>query len=243
MPREPDTRDVHISKKLSRVLRHRVHENGLGALLRPDGFVPLAALLACPGFAGVSATDVERVAADSDKQRFALSVDEATGAMLIRANQGHTLSHGLDDEALLEPLPPPPAGPALAVHGTSRTCLGGICASGGLSRMARHHIHLAPGLPWTAGVISGMRASADVHIWVDLVSARAAGLRLFHSRNGVILTPGLDARTASGSGVLCEPGVLPLAHFARVLDARTDEQIPGPWDDARHALAAVTRDV
>ena len=29
--------DVRLSKKLSNVLRHRVHENGLGDVLRPDG--------------------------------------------------------------------------------------------------------------------------------------------------------------------------------------------------------------
>lgn len=237
MPRGVELPDVRLSKKLSKLLRHRIAEAGLSSVLRPDGFLPLDRVLATPGFAGVSVADVERVVAGSDKQRFGLRRDENTNVLLIRANQGHTLAHGLDDEALLERLPPPPDGPRLAVHGTYRTCLAAIIATGGLSRMSRRHIHMAVDVPGVSGVISGMRASADVHIWVDLASARESGVPLFRAANGVILTPGLPASQGSPQGVeenvACLPfaeGILPLAHFAKVLDAQTGKQIPGPWD-------------
>ncbi|KAJ1626058.1 KptA family-domain-containing protein [Pavlovales sp. CCMP2436] len=110
MGRRDETPEVKLSKKLSCVLRHGVHENGLGGMLRPDGFVPLRALLALPGFRGPGTTvaQVQALVADNKKQRFALCADEATGELLIRANQGHTFLDGLDDEALLEHLPPPP---------------------------------------------------------------------------------------------------------------------------------------
>ena len=43
----------------------------------------------------------------------------------------------------------------------------------GLSRMKRTHIHLAPGKPGETGVISGMRSSAEVIIYIDIQKAIA----------------------------------------------------------------------
>ena len=37
--------------------------------------------------------------------------------------------------------------------------------------MNRTHIHFAPGLPKESGVISGMRASAQVYIYIDMEKA------------------------------------------------------------------------
>ena len=184
------------SRSLTKLLRHRVHENGLGHALRPDGFLPLDAVLALPQFAGVTVDDVREIVADNDKQR--MSLLEEGGQLLIRANQGHTIS-GVQEEALLgEPLDVDAAralagGTGLAVHGTFHKSWTAIRDSGGLSRMARNHIHLARGMPGDAGVISGMRKSCEVVIWVDVARAVASGLRFYTSENGVILTPG-DAR-------------------------------------------------
>ena len=209
--------DVRLSKKLSNVLRHRVHENGLGDVLRPDGYVPLAALLATPGFQGVSIPQVRAVVEQNDKQRFALR-EEAGGQLFIRANQGHTIT-GIDADQLLTRLDDDAirALGGRAVHGTNHAAWRGIVASGGLSPMARHHVHLAAGLPGEGGVISGMRASADVHVWVDLRSAAAAGIPFFRSANGVILTPG-DPR-----------GTLPIGHFERVVDSAGRVWRDGTW--------------
>ena len=46
-----------ISRKLTQLLRHRVHENGLTDVLRPDGYVPLLAL-ALPQLKEVTEADV-----------------------------------------------------------------------------------------------------------------------------------------------------------------------------------------
>lgn len=43
----------------------------------------------------------------------------------------------------------------------------------GLSRMKRRHIHLAAGKPGETGIISGMRSSADVLIYIDMRKAIA----------------------------------------------------------------------
>ena len=223
---EPDTR---LSKKMSAVLRHRIQENGLGPVLRPDGYVPLAALLAAPGFGGVSEADVRRVVARNDKQRFSLTTGP-DGATHIRANQGHSIG-GLDDDEMLERLDASSVDtPTRAVHGTSLAAWPAILASGGLSPMSRRHVHLAADLPRSGtGVISGMRASAQVHIWVDVAAAAAAGVPFYRAANGVILTPGAPAS-----------GVLPDAYFCRVVDV--SGSAPREWDLARACWAQPAED-
>lgn len=37
--------------------------------------------------------------------------------------------------------------------------------------MKRQHIHLAEGLPGSDGVISGMRSSSSIFIYIDIVKA------------------------------------------------------------------------
>lgn len=218
-----DDPTVRLSKKMSAVLRHRIHENGLGSVLRPDGFVPVDALLATPGFRGVRAEEVRNVVRTNEKQRFALL--EEGGTLYIRANQGHT-SAGIDADELLERLDDAAAaalggGRGLAVHGTRYGAWGGIVASGGLHRMARHHIHLAEGMLGEAGVISGMRASAEVFVWVDVRRAMALGAPFFRSANGVILTPGRPSDE-----------LLPLEAFARIVDCNGREWRDGGWQKA-----------
>ena len=226
-PHAANDDSVKISKKMSNLLRHRLHENGLGAVLRPDGYVPLEALMGTAGFRGVSVESVRAVVRDNDKQRF--SIVREDGVEYIRANQGHT-SQGIDESQLLERLDEA----ALvrlggrAVHGTYRSAWAAIAAAGGLSPMARHHVHLAADLPGESGVISGMRKSAEVHIWVDLVGAARAGVPIYRSANGVILTPGKPETRLLGS-----------EHFARVLDVgRGLEWRDGAWATMAAGAAA-----
>lgn len=220
--RRDDDPKVRLSKKLSAILRHRIAENGLGAVLRPDGFVPLAALLATPGFQGVDPQQVREIVASNDKQRFSLI--EEDGIAFIRANQGHTAA-GIDSDQLLQKLDEGGAaalggGHGQAVHGTSYSSWPSIVASGGLHRMARHHIHLAEGMPGEAGVISGMRRSAEVFVWVNVRRAMAAGVPFYRSANGVILTPGRGGDE-----------LLPIDAFARVVDQRGRVWRDGSWRD------------
>lgn len=78
--------------------------------------------------------------------------------------------------------------------------------------MTRQHIHFATGLPGDSGVISGMRKSADVLIYIDMNKALGDGIKFFKSTNGVILTEGVS-------------GVLPTRYFARVVMAKTGESL------------------
>lgn len=152
-------------------------------------------------------------------------------AWLIRANQGHSLKLA-SDEGLLTAVTAANA-PATVVHGTTRAAWRLIVSSGGLRPMARNHVHFAAGLPAgfrsaaeaeTDGskrdaeeggggttvaaptVVSGMRTSSTVLMFLDLPRAMEAGLGFGLSANGVVLT--------AGDG----DGLVPLRLFKRVED-------------------------
>ncbi|KAK4541404.1 hypothetical protein LTR36_008005 [Oleoguttula mirabilis] len=147
----------------------------------------------------------------------------------IRANQGHSLK--VEDEGLLTAITAENL-PEAAVHGTTHAAWPLILASGGLKRMTRNHVHFAAGLPAgftsltedrgddgsggeaaaAAPVISGMRKSSTVLMYLDLRKAMDAGLKFWLSDNGVILSEGNA------------DGLVPLEVFKRVED-RTGEGV------------------
>nr|XP_021587484.2 tRNA 2'-phosphotransferase 1 isoform X1 [Ictidomys tridecemlineatus] len=147
-PREQDP-DVQLSKALSYALRHGALK--LGLPMGADGFVPLGTLLQLPQFHSFSTEDVQRVVNTNRKQRFTLRPGDPSTGPLIRANQGHSLQV---PELELMPLETPQALPLVLVHGTFWKHWPSILLKG-LSCQGRTHIHLAPGLPGDAGVISG----------------------------------------------------------------------------------------
>ncbi|KAH0285937.1 phosphotransferase KptA/Tpt1, partial [Aureobasidium sp. EXF-3399] len=132
---------------------------------------------------------------------------------LIRANQGHSLE--VASENLLTPITEENL-PSVVVHGTTHAAWPQIVATGGLKRMARTHVHFASGLPaafksedndaGAAPVISGMRNSSSVLVYVDIKKALEAGVKFWKSENGVILSEG------------DENGVIGLQFFSRVED-------------------------
>ncbi|XP_075401659.1 tRNA 2'-phosphotransferase 1 [Tenrec ecaudatus] len=200
-PREQD-RDVQLSKALSYVLRHGALK--LGLPLGADGFVPLRALLQLPQFHGFSEDDVQRVVDSNQKQRFALQPGDPGTGPLIRANQGHSLQV---PELELLPLETPQALPPVLVHGTFWKHWPSILLKG-LSCQGRTHIHLAPGLPGDPAVISGIRPSCEVAVFINGALALADGIPFFRAANGVVLTPG-NAK-----------GLLPPKYFKEALQLR-----------------------
>lgn len=105
----------------------------------------------------------------------------------IRANQGHSMA--TVDKVELVPLTTLDQFPANVVHGTSNQAWPKIKGSG-LSRMNRLHIHMAGGRLGEEGIISGMRASSQVYIYIDVAKALESGIPFFKSANNVILSPG-----------------------------------------------------
>uniref|UniRef100_A0A061RJ36 2'-phosphotransferase n=1 Tax=Tetraselmis sp. GSL018 TaxID=582737 RepID=A0A061RJ36_9CHLO len=211
---EKKTDVVKLSKKLSYVLRHSAQACGL--VVRPDGYVKLDDLLKIPSFSGVSLSSVRQVVESNDKQRFSI-LQEPGGALFIRANQGHTMAC-IDEELLLRLLSEPKDSPPIAFHGTYRRYVPQIM-EGGLRSMGRTHVHLARDLPEAGNVISGMRASAEVVVCVDIHRAISDGLRVFESANGVIL---------------CRE--IPPRYFRSVIDRKTGEEL------LKHSTAEGTRE-
>jgi 2'-phosphotransferase len=215
-----------LSHGLSWALRHAAPE--LRLTMTPDGFVPVSQILESkhPKLKGWSLEDIQAVVETSDKQRFKLqdrpAADYNTKSLLtaeaacdpqeatvlcIRANQGHTVA-AVDPEKLLtrleaaelETLP-------VIVHGTYTDPWTQHIRQEGLKRMKRHHIHCAVGLPTDEGVISGLRKTCDVYIYIDAVKCAADGIVFYRSDNGVLLTAGVKAE-----------GTLPVEYLSHVTD-------------------------
>ncbi|XDV37634.1 hypothetical protein PO909_007208 [Leuciscus waleckii] len=183
--RNEESRDVRLSKSLTYVLRHGA--NKMGFQMNSDGFVFVEELLAHKQFRSFSVEDVERVVATDDKQRFKLCNHTENGRLQIRANQGHSVQ--VKDLELRKVALDDPDYPREAVHGSYMKHWPSI-RSQGLSRMSRTHIHLAPGLPGEGEVISGMRQSCELAVYIDVAKAMSDGIEFFWSENGVLLTPG-----------------------------------------------------
>lgn len=188
--------------------------------MRPDGYVRVDDLLKIPKMREMNFDMLEQIVKADNKSRYNLihEPDKAVGSpsqiWWIRANQGHSMKTVVLD---LQPIQSPADIPTgLAVHGTSRKAWDIICEQG-LSKMSRNHIHLAQGVPGS-GVISGMRSSSSIFIFVDIQKALAAGIRFYLSDNGVVLTDG------------DEKGFLSPQFFARVETAKR-EPLPG-WEGA-----------
>ncbi|KAI1353055.1 hypothetical protein F5Y01DRAFT_66933 [Xylaria sp. FL0043] len=172
------------------------------------------------------------------------SEDEAAH-WVIRANQGHSMA--VASEGLHTPITIGAGNvPPVVVHGTYFAFWPSIVAAGGLKKMGRTHVHFGTGVPGdddsnngTGGqvhevgdeapeggkpkVISGMRADAELLIFVDVERALRdaenaeggsgegegeGGMKWWLSENNVVLTEG-NAE-----------GVVPLKYFKEVRGRR-----------------------
>ncbi|PIL25190.1 hypothetical protein GSI_13079 [Ganoderma sinense ZZ0214-1] len=209
-----DSHDVRISKTLSWILRHGSQSEGLA--MRPDGYVRVDELLARPKLRELSLAALQKIVESDSKNRYNLvfEADPKGGheTWWIRANQGHSIkSVALD----LEPIgchADIPSG--IAVHGTNKHAWQSI-EHQGLSKMTRNHIHLAQGVAGS-GIISGMRSSSQILIFINVQKALDAGIKFYLSDNGVVLTAGNDQ------------GFLPPEFFSRVETA--DRKPLSGWD-------------
>jgi 2'-phosphotransferase len=221
----PKIHNQKLSKALSWALRHNA--NKIGLTIHQDGYVPVQEILDCKHskLASLKPTlkDIEEVVHDNDKQRFKLDYrprhlfqpveqhdhDEKGDDLIlcIRANQGHSMSF-IDPNLLLRQLQAEELRSiSCIVHGTYHDAWKSIQHQG-LSRMNRTHIHFAVGLPNQDHVISGMRASATVYIYVDAVQCANNGITFYESANGVLLSDGIN-------------GIIPGKYFSHVTEVST----------------------
>lgn len=163
---------VRASKFLSLVLRHRPEH--IGITLDPAGWVAVDELLAAARGSGfpLDRATLERVVAENDKRRFALSADGTR----IRASQGHSVGVDLG----LAPRTPPD----LLFHGTAARFLESIRREG-LKPGSRTHVHLSADEA-TARVV-GRRHGSPVVLRVEAGHMHRDGHEFFFSENGVWL--------------------------------------------------------
>ncbi|CAN6183183.1 unnamed protein product [Urochloa humidicola] len=192
-----------LGRIMSRVLRHMAA--GLGLKMRTDGYVRVSDLLKLNlwTYAEVplkshTVDEIREAVRRDSKQRFSLL--EEDGELLIRANQGHTVTT-VTSESLLKPILSADE-VSVCVHGTFRKRLGSILQSG-LNRMERLHVHFSSGLPSDGEVISGMRKNVNILIHLDVRKALNDGMKLYISGNNVILTEGFG-------------GVVPVKYFEKI---------------------------
>lgn len=176
---------VRVSKFLSLVLRH--DPSAAGVALDDAGWVAVDALIAGANAAGVALdrATLERVVAENDKKRFALSPD----GRRIRASQGHSVEVALG----LPPVEPPP----VLYHGTATRFLDDIRSAGLVSR-ARQHVHLSADEETAVAV--GTRHGRPAVLRVDAARMHADGHVFHRSENGVWLTDAVPARYLSLPG-------------------------------------------
>jgi 2'-phosphotransferase len=163
------------------------------------------------------------VAVDA-KKRYDLKEEE--GIWWIRANQGHSMKDVADLETTpINSISDIPTG--IAVHGTTLKAWKSI-AKEGLSKMTRNHIHLAQGLAGPdSSVISGMRKSSQVLVYIDVKKALEGGLKFVLSSNGVVLSSGDQS------------GHIPPVFFEKAIDAKTGQELRG-WRPAEGDPATAT---
>ena len=240
--RGPLPRDVQVSKKIAWLLRHGAEKEGLqlghGGFISVSEVLTNRNIKSLK----VTFDELRAIVQDNDKQRFTIvlasSLDSDAGPTgqtdftstdpkdyLIRANQGHSLK--VESEGLLKPITAENL-PDAAIHGTTHSAWPQIVETGGLKPMTRNHVHFASGLPSgfksivgkdttenaaaAAPVISGMRKSSTVLMFLDISKAMEAGIKFWLSDNGVILSEGNA------------DGILPLEYF-RLVEDRTGEGV------------------
>ncbi|CAB9519662.1 tRNA 2'-phosphotransferase [Seminavis robusta] len=180
--------------------------------IRPDGYVPVQTVLQAlsENFSGATVDQVLQLVGTDVKARY--SVMEENGVLMIRANQGHTITT-VDPERLMTLIESSDDVP-VCVHGTYEDAFQNILRTGGLNRMGRQAIQMAVGLPGDPEVRSGIRASVDVVIYIDVDRAVRQGLRFYRSANNVI----------------CCPGPIPVSCFIKAVRLRDGSLIPNLGD-------------
>ena len=167
------------SKFLSLVLRHSPQTIGLK--LDEAGWAQTDELLACLARSGrpTSLQDLQILVADNNKQRYSFSAD----GKRIRANQGHSIKVELGLDAQRPP--------AVLYHGTATRFLDAIFREG-LTRQARHHVHLSESVEVASQV--GSRHGKLALLQVDAARMHGEGHVFYRSDNGVWLTDVVPVR-------------------------------------------------
>jgi 2'-phosphotransferase len=214
MPRNrtPMSLEEKISRRLTKVLRHEAPKRGIP--YDKHGGVEKDMILSEFDEPGVDWSFIQRIVETNSKKRFAIYHDEED-AERICALQGHSFSVILFSSETITKDNYSELGINLdmIVHGTYYEYLKSIVTLG-LSRMSRTHIHFGVNVPESGEVLSGMRKSCEVMIFIDILGAIEDGYTFTLSNNKVILTTGNS------------DGFLPSKYFTYIVDRKSGNQLP-----------------
>lgn len=171
-----------ISRFIIKLLRHNASDYNL--ILDKDGFIECSKLLKLQRLNNITMNDIIKIVHMCDKQRF--NIKKINNEYYIAANQGHSIKI---ESKLLKTI-------TLQncfmykniIHGTYTNIIEKIKKEG-LNKMGRIHIHFSTNID-DKKVISGIRKSSNVFIYIDLEKAIKDGFKFYESPNGVILTSG-----------------------------------------------------
>ncbi|ODV58229.1 tRNA 2'-phosphotransferase [Ascoidea rubescens DSM 1968] len=198
---------MKISKKLAKILRHDAES--LKLPIDEKGYVPVDLILKMNFFKSlnVDLEHLKKIVETNKKQRFNLKFDNDKKVYLICANQGHSIKK-IQNSNLIQLKNYPDDFPDFIIHGTFKSKWPLIKESGGLKKMNRNHIHLTTNLPNSENnfVISGMKTSSNVFIYINIKKCLDNNIIFHKSLNNVILTEGN------------KDGIIPLDCFERVID-------------------------
>lgn len=170
-----------FSRYLSSVLRHQAINQGY--TMDSRGFVSVSEIIKrCNN---ITFDEIVQIVNDNNKKKFELENRE--NEWYIRAVQGHSIP-GINPD--LELVTDPTVIP-IVVHGTNNKAYSSI-KNTGLNRMNRQHIHFSHGTLDDNSVISGMRNTSTVMIFVNIEKAMTDGIKFYKSSNGVILSEGIN---------------------------------------------------
>ena len=205
--------EVRISKALTFLLRHGESDEEVPLKYDKYGGVDINEILQTKQLKGVTRDSIYKIVESNSKKRFTIYVDD-DGIERICAVQGHSfqVEPYLSEKITRDNLEALRINPETVVHGTYKECLEPIMAEG-LSRMGRNNIHFGLDIPEFGAVISGMRKSCNVIIFIDILAALDDGFEFILSNNRVVLTPGN------------EKGYLPVKYFSKIVDRVNMEAI------------------
>lgn len=174
------TNSVQLSKWLSYVLRHGAEKEKFS--MDSKGYISVTDIIARQK---CTLAQIKQCVETNDKKRFQL--EERVDGFYIRASQGHSIViEELDLKEITDPTEIP-----VVVHGTTKAAYE-LIKKTGLNKMGRTHIHFAHGTSSDPTVISGMRKTSQVMIFIDSKKAMEAGIKFYLSANGVILSEGIN---------------------------------------------------
>ena len=205
--------EVRTSKALTFLLRHGKSDKEVVLNYDKYGGVDINQILQTPQLKGVTRECIYKIVESNSKKRFTIYFDD-DDVERICAVQGHSfqVEPYLSEKITRENIEALGINPETVVHGTYKENLESIMANG-LSRMSRNNIHFGVDIPEFGEVISGMRKSCNVIIFIDILAALDDEYEFILSNNRVVLTPGN------------EEGYLPVKYFSKVVDRVSMESI------------------